>query len=95
MAAVALGEVKLKRVLPSFRSKGAGHLHFNALTIPNSDFNYILPMFDICTRYITFLSVNPLNTVMCIQILNHDYSILETDIYYWASGIVGRLTVYS
>ena len=47
----------------------------------------MLPMIDVHTRYITFPVINPLNTVRCSQILNNDYGILETDIYWQASGV--------
>ena len=64
-------------------------------TLPNSGFDYILMMFYILNRYISFPVVHPLDTVMCIQMLNNGYGILVTGLYCWALGVAGRSTVYS
>ena len=42
-----------------------------------------------------FPCINPLDTVMYIQMLNNDYAILETGIYCQALVIVGRSAAYS
>ena len=66
----------------------------NPPTLPNSGFGYILTMFYTLSRYSAFPRVNSLDTVMCSQLLNNDYGILETDLYCHVSGIVGRSTLY-
>ena len=54
---------------------------------PKFCFDYILLLIKIHSCYITFPSVNLLVTVRYNLMWNNDYSVLETGIYWWATGM--------
>ena len=49
--------------------------------ILNSVFGYTLLIFDGSYLIYYFSGINPLDTVMCSQMLNNDYDLLEKGIY--------------